>query len=135
MLGVLLLTLSFAFRVPVGTVRRRIVRRVRQHQRVIEKERFVLMPLHKVDGVIVDNIRAILTTREIFFDAINFQARVRISRWPAGVLPQAVFIKAILFRPSYVAAKLPLARHTSSVARLLKQVAKGHRLWVHLPER
>ena len=67
------------------------------------------------------SVGTVLAVVKVAFLAVVFEARVRVARRAARVLPQAGFVEPEPLRQLLAAAELPLAGDARGVARVFQQ--------------
>jgi hypothetical protein len=107
---------------------------VREHERVIKKERLVLLARDKINRVVAHDVRPVFVVLVVVGFAVHLQTWVLVAIGPAIELPQAVFIKAKVPRPFEAVAELPLARDARRVAVGLHDIAKGRLRGIEMSE-
>ena len=108
----------------VWAVWRGVIRRVREHHRIIEEEWLLLLAGDKIQRVAADQVRPVFVVRVIDLPAVDFQAGVLVAARPAVELPQAILVEAEMPRPLVTVTQLPLARDARRIARRFEQVSK-----------
>ena len=98
---------------------------MREDHRVIKEERLLLVPCNEVERKVIDQLRAILATRKILLDPVEFQSRIRITRRPARLLPQAGLIEAEVLRGVLFIPELPLATDRRCIAAGFQQMRES----------
>jgi len=111
--------------VPVGAVWSGLKRIVGEDHRVVKEERAVLFSGDEIEREVVDELGAVTALRILFFHALLFQARVGVTGWAAGLLPEQGFVKAEVLGGIRFFAELPFAADSGGVTGLFEEVRKG----------
>ena len=118
----------------IGTIGRRIVGRVRQHHRVIEEERPVLLTRDEVEGVVVDDVGSVFVLLEVDLLPVDFQAWVTVATGTPVQLPEAVLLEAEEGGAFEVVAQLPFPDHAGGVTGVLEEVPERPLLGIEVSE-